>query len=290
MDILVRNPGLPEGRLLNVTSTAMPDEVDGVRYAVTVFHDVTAERRHRDELASFAGVVAHDLLNPLATVEGWTEALAEAFADDPGHPAAVEAADGVVRIRRAAVRMRILINDLLAYTTARDAALAPAVVDLDDMVADISMIRTDSAVASGAPAPRFTIGDLGTVHADPTLVRQLLDNLIGNAIKYTAQDVTPHLTINTTSSDGTRRITITDNGIGIPAGQHTAVFDNFHRAHRGSAYSGTGLGLGICQRIVHRHGGTITAADGPNGGTTITFTLPAAVDARPTPNTSLTHA
>src|SRR5689334_21554187 len=111
---MVRNAGVPDGRILRISSTALPGESDGHRYAVTVFHDVTAERRHRYELASFAGVVAHDLLNPLTTVEGWAEAIEELFEDAPATPLAAEATSGIKRVRRAAAHMRNLINDLLA--------------------------------------------------------------------------------------------------------------------------------------------------------------------------------
>ncbi|WP_327011538.1 sensor histidine kinase [Dactylosporangium sp. NBC_01737] len=75
---------------------------------------------------------------------------------------------------------------------------------------------------------------------------------------------------------GPRPVEITDNGIGIPAGQHEAIFNNFHRAHRSGGYAGTGLGLAICKRIVERHGGSIVATDNPGGGSRFAFTLPAA--------------
>ncbi|WP_436521410.1 ATP-binding protein [Actinoplanes sp. HUAS TT8] len=228
---------------------------------------------HRDELARFAGVVAHDLLNPVTTVEGWSEAAADAL---DGVPGVDRARDGLDRVHRAAVRMRNMINGLLDYTTARDAQVAPAPVDLDELVDEITVARVDAAMAAGQPRPRFAVGELPAVHADPVLVRQLLDNLIGNAIKYTAPDVVPALTITGERAGDLVRVSIADNGIGIPAGQHEAIFGNFHRAHRTSAYAGTGLGLGICQRIVERHGGTITAADNPGGGSRLTFTLPAA--------------
>jgi signal transduction histidine kinase len=112
------------------------------------------------------------------------------------------------------------------------------------------------------------------------LVRQLFYNLIANAIKYTAAGVTPRIVI-TAHADPDRpglvRVDIDDNGIGIPAGHHDAVFSNFHRAHRAGGFDGTGLGLAICRRIVERHGGTITAADNPQGsGTRIALTLPRA--------------
>jgi diguanylate cyclase (GGDEF)-like protein len=280
MDVLVRNPGVPHGRILSVSSIALPDEATGGRYAVSVFHDVTAERRHRDELASFAGVVAHDLLNPLASIEGWSESLSDNVGEDHEH----DIADAVGRIRRAAARMRNMINDLLAYTTARDATLAPSEVDLGALVNDVALARIDQAESAALPVPSFRIGELQTVYADPVLVRQLLENLISNAIKYTAPGVVPLITITTDDADGLVAVTIEDNGIGIPAGQHDSIFDNFHRAHRTAGYSGTGLGLGICKRIVERHGGTVWAADNLTGhGSRLTFTLPADTTTTPTP-------
>jgi signal transduction histidine kinase/integral membrane sensor domain MASE1 len=279
-DVLVRNAALPEGRILSVNATRLPAEPDGSRHAaaVVVFHDVTADRRQRDELTSFAGVVAHDLLNPLTTVEGWTEALQEAVDEVPDGPAAADARDSIVRIRRAAARMRNLINDLLAHTTARDATLAPTTVHLGELVDDIAAARADLAATAGRPRPQLRVGDLHPVDADPVLLRQLLDNVIGNAVTYTAPGSTPEIGVTSElTPDGLVRVHVVDNGIGIPAGQHDAVFHNFHRAHRGAGYPGTGLGLAICRRIVERHGGTITAAPrAGRPGTHVCFTLPAA--------------
>jgi signal transduction histidine kinase len=272
MDLLVRNAAVPDGRIIQMSGAEVAAGADGVRRAVVVFHDVTADRRHRDELSRFAGVVAHDLLNPLTTIEGWSEALAGEIAEDDHF-----AADSLARIRRAAGRMRSLIDGLLAHTTARDAALAPSAVALDDLVRDVAAGRLDHAQSTAAPLPCFDIGSLPEVDADPLLTRQLLENLIGNAIKYTAPGVVPHITVRAApDGDGWLRITVDDNGIGIPAGQHEAIFQNFHRAHAGSGYAGTGLGLTICQRIVERHGGTISAAGIEAGGSRMTFTLPMA--------------
>ncbi|MFI5495131.1 ATP-binding protein [Actinoplanes sp. NPDC051859] len=279
LDLVVRNAQVPDGRVVHLTATRLPHLIDGQPCALTIFSDVTAERRHRDELATFAGVVAHDLLNPLATVEGWSDAVLVTLREAPEHPSIEDATDGVQRIRRAGVRMRNLINDLLAYTTARDAALAPADVSLSALVAEIATARADQAQSAGGPAPRFHVGDLPDVHADPVLIRQVLDNLISNAIKYVAPGVTPDLTISAADADDDYvEVRVCDNGIGIPAGQHARVFDNFHRAHRTADYAGTGLGLGICRRIVERHGGTISAEPGPEGnGTCFVFTLPGPV-------------
>ncbi|WP_308285381.1 sensor histidine kinase [Actinoplanes hulinensis] len=137
-------------------------------------------------------------------------------------------------------------------------------------------------MASGRPEPRFAIGELPAVQADPVLVRQLIDNLVGNAIKYTAPGVVPALRITAVQDETMVTVRIVDNGIGIPEGQHEAIFGNFHRAHVSGGYQGTGLGLAICRRIVERHGGTITATDDPAGGTCFTFTLPNGHAAVPT--------
>ncbi|BCY11642.1 ATP-binding protein [Actinoplanes sp. L3-i22] len=274
LELMIRNDGVPEGRIVKVNAVLMPGQIYDRKYAVVALHDITADRRHRDELANFAGVVAHDLLNPLATVEGWSEALLQDL-DDPD-----ALVDGITRIQRASTRMRALIDDLLAYTTARDATLIRMPCDLDALVEDITAGRADHAQSAGVAVPSFEFGGLAPVDGDPVLIRQLLENLIGNAIKYTAPGVTPAITV-TTGADpaepGLVRVEITDNGIGIPAGQHDAVFGNFHRAHRDAGYTGTGLGLAICKRIVERHGGTIAATDNPAGaGTRISFTLPGA--------------
>ncbi|RZU50830.1 phospho-acceptor domain-containing protein [Krasilnikovia cinnamomea] len=274
VDVLVTDADGHDPRIFRVSATPLVAAC-GDRRAVVLFHDVTAERRHRDQLAGFAGVVAHDLLSPLTAVEGWVEVAAEALDAAPEHPALDRSRDSLTRVTRAATSMRGLINDLLAYTTARDVELARVPVDLTSMVAEIAAIRTDAAVAAGRPAPEVTLGRLDPVHADVGAVRQVLDNLIGNAVKYTARGITPMVTVTSTRHDDFVQITVADNGIGIPAGQHEVIFDDFHRAHLGSGYAGTGLGLAICHRIVTRHGGTITAEDNPFGGSRFTFTLPA---------------
>ncbi|MFC6607119.1 ATP-binding protein [Amorphoplanes digitatis] len=275
VDVRVTDQDGRDTHVYRVTATPLTDE-HGRRSAVVLYHDVTAERRHHAQLADFAGVVAHDLQTPLTVVEGWTEVAAESLDAAPGHPAIDRSRDGLTRVTQAATRMRGLINDLLAYTSARDADLAPAPVDLTELVRDIAAGRTDAAVTAGQPVPQVVLDPLEPVHADAGAVRQLLENLIGNAVKYTAPGVTPRLSVTSTREDGTVRITIADNGIGIPAGQHEAIFDNFHRAHPGTGYAGTGIGLAICHRIVARHGGTITAEDNPGGGSRFVFTLPAA--------------
>jgi signal transduction histidine kinase len=175
-------------------------------------------------------------------------------------------------------RMDRLIEELLRYAAARDAHLELADLDLralvDEAVADRLL---GYAARPGAPLPQVFVGPLPRIHADPALLRQLLDNLIGNCFKYTPPGRAARLDITAeTTGDGAVHLTVADRGIGIPRDQHGSVFGSFQRAVPRDAYPGTGLGLSICQHIAHRHGGAITAADNPGGGTRITVVLPTA--------------
>ncbi|MFC4059067.1 ATP-binding protein [Planomonospora corallina] len=272
MEVRVCPSGGGEERMLSVSATRLPT---GEHTTVVVFHDVTAERRHRDELTAFAGVVAHDLRNPLTTIDGWAQLLADA---EPAGEAAGELTEGITRIRRAAAQMRELIGDLLAHATARDAPITPVPIDLGRMVREVAAARGDLPGTAGhGQEPVFHIGELDAVRADRALVRQLLDNLIGNAVKYTAPGQRPRITVTSAiERPGWVRVEVADRGIGIPAGLHEAIFENFRRAHQGGSYTGSGLGLAICKRIAERHGGTIRAEDNPGGGSRFSFTLPAA--------------
>ena len=277
-DLVLSGSVVPGGRMLEVTARPLPDTDPPL--AVVVFHDVTAERRERDELASFAGVVAHDLLNPLTVIDGWSEALLEeARAGRQVDPA--EQVHRLDRIQRAAERMQHLISDLLAYTTARDLTISPVRVDLAAVASDVARARVDANRVRDLPEPVITVDpDLPPVLAEPVLLRQVVDNLIGNAVKYVAPGVRPEIRVCARQVGGEEgemvEIEISDNGIGIPDGQHDQVFDSFHRAHK-EGYRGTGLGLSIVKRIVERHGGTASARDNDGaGGTTMSVSFPAA--------------
>jgi signal transduction histidine kinase len=266
MDVLVRNAAAPEGRVVrfNVARLALGA---GPYHVVVVFHDVTADRRHRDELMSFAGRVAHNLLNPLTTIEGWSEVLEQELAG-------YQPAERVQRIQRAAARMRTFLNGLLSYTAARDGKLMPTTVNLALLVGDIVNSRFDHAESTGAAPPYFEVGRLDPVDADPVLLRQLLENLIDNSLRMMAPGVGPYLAISCQPApNGMLRIDILDNSVGIPPGKRHEIWTNFHR-EKGS--DSNGLELAICKRIVERHGGTIDAVANPYGsGTRMSFTLPA---------------
>lgn len=238
---------------------------------LVLFSDVTSQRERLGELTSFAGVVAHDLRSPLASMVGWLEMATDAIED--GDPTA---AAFVGRARISGDRMQQVIEDWLSYTVQRDGLLAPAPVALKPLVA---AVVAPFASDGDHPAPVFDLDVDDTVLADPALTRQLFANLVGNAVKYTRSGERAHVTIRSgaDAEPGFVRVTVADRGIGLPAGQEEKVFQEFHRAPgHAAAYAGTGLGLSLCRKIVVRHGGTISAQNDPDAGTVFTFTLPAA--------------
>jgi signal transduction histidine kinase len=244
--------------------------------AMVIIRDVTLDRQHRDSLASFAGVVAHDLFNPLTIVTGWTESLRDEFDEGPVRPSV--GLPMVARVHEAASHMRHVIGDLLSYTVARDQSLHPDVVDLTAEIRALALLRVD-----GPRPPVITVAPGLRVWAEAGLVRQLFDNLIGNAVKYVAPHVRPHIDVRGRREGDSLVVSVTDNGIGIPDDQRELVFERFHRAHdRG--YQGTGLGLAICRSIAERHGGSIHVEPGPSGtGTTFVVRLPASSSAYAAP-------
>ncbi|MEV6350357.1 ATP-binding protein [Actinoplanes sp. NPDC051851] len=267
VEILVRNASHPEGMLISVDGRPL-DPSGGQRGAVAVFRDITELRRYETDLSIFAGVVAHDLKAPLAIARGHAELAREDVEED------AEARGSLDRIIVAVDRMDALIETLLAYSTARDAPLRIADVELEPLVREVLQ---DRAAAAGA---EFTIGPLPVLRADPAMLRHVLDNLIGNAFKYVRPGSVPRADIRAEPDDrpGWSRIEVADAGIGIPDADKSRVFEQFQRAEGAAAYAGTGLGLAICRRIVERHGGRIGVADNPGGGTRFFFTVPTATE------------
>ncbi len=272
VEMVIRNPARPEGTLLSVSGR--PLDVDGRRGAIAVFHDITEVREREGDLTAFAGIVAHDLKNPLTVIAAHAEMAHDALEPAvPRSPEAREASASIERVAAGVVRMRRLIDDLLAYTTARDAALKPQPLDLNALVGEVVAERVNHL----AVRPDIYVGPLPWVEADPALLRHVLDNLIGNALKYVQPGRTPKVDVSASpAGPGWVRIEVADRGIGVPDADKPHVFESFHRAHAGQSYGGTGLGLAICRRVIDRHGGTITVVDNPGGGSRFNFTVPGA--------------
>ncbi|MGZ5399734.1 MAG: ATP-binding protein [Nocardioides sp.] len=261
---------LPSGgrRHLEVSSIPIPGLGEDARpVVVNTVRDVTQDQEERDQLVAFAGVVAHDLKNPLTVIRGWSESLQEELAAD-GPPDVRALRSMVERVQNASDQMTSFIDDLLGITVARDRPLDLEPLDLSALAGEVAELRrTQETQARIAVQPGMA------VVGDRFLVRQLLDNLIGNAVKYVGTGTRPSVTVTATEVADELEVSITDNGIGIPVESRQRVFDSFVRAH-GATYTGTGLGLAICSRVVSRHGGRIWVADHDGPGTRISFTLP----------------
>ena len=288
LDLLVRNAGRPDGILISVDGRPL-DPSAGQNGAVAVFHDITELRRYEQDLAIFAGVVAHDLKAPLAVIRGHCELAGDLLDDVPPLTGTTQAgADGarkaLGRIAAAVDRMSALIDTLLAYTTARDAPLRLETVPLGPLVADVVQERTGHLRPEVDPLPDIYVGPLPSVTADPAMLRHVIDNLVGNALKYVPPGRQPRIDVTAVpAADGWVRLDVADRGIGIPDDEKPRIFESFHRAHSDAGYVGTGLGLAICRRIVERHGGAIAVADNPGGGTRFELSLPSVPGTEPEP-------
>lgn len=268
--VRVRKPSGAE-RYLEISSIPVPGIGNDDRpLVVNTLRDITKDHEERDQLVAFAGVVAHDLKNPLTVIGGWSESIQEEL-DTNASPDVLALRSMVDRVQSASTQMRTFIDDLLNITVARDRPLAREVLDFSALAEEVAELRR-----AGETQARIAVQPGMSVVGDRFLIRQLLDNLIGNAVKYVAPGVRSTITVEARDSGEDLQVSITDNGIGIPVESRKRVFDTFVRAHA-SGYTGTGLGLAICERVVSRHDGTIWVADHAGPGTRISFTLPRTV-------------
>lgn len=263
----VRVGDAPDARVLEVSAQALRHAATDAR--LLLLHDVTAQRARVRELSSFAGMVAHDLRGPLTVLDGWLEVVEDEPGSDQGEVA-------LARAREASQRMRQVIEDWLNYAVVQEGRLHPEVVVLAELVEGLVESRRSAGV--DLDEPRFELDLSHRVRADPGLLRQLLDNLVDNAVKYTAPDEVPLVLLTSRPDDepGWVRVEVVDHGMGVPEGQEELIFQEFHRGPAEGRSQGTGLGLALTRRIVTMHGGRMTARRNPGGGSTFSFTVPAA--------------
>lgn len=241
-------------------------------------HTVAGLRRSVRDLEAFSWEISHDLKAPLAGIGGYAQLLTQL---DVGWPRPGGYDEFVAEINQGITRMGRLIDDVLAYSTVRGAPLRLTTIDLGSLVDDVVADRAAGVLLHGGqPAPHITRDPLPGVHGDHGMLRRLFENLLGNAVKYVRPGEPARVHVSArTGPDGVVRIEVTDAGVGIPDGQHEAIFSELHRAHP-DAYTGTGLGLAICRRIVQRLGGAIGADPHFRGGARVWFTVPAAATER----------
>lgn len=218
------------------------------------------------DLEKFVKVATHDLQEPLRRITGFVQLLEKKFGnqlDDQSREYIKHAVDG-------AARMKKLIIDLLEYARFSSSREHFTATDMNEVVGKVKAALSEQLNEAGA---ELVYGPLPVIFSDTILITQLIENLLGNALKYrSAQPLRVHITC--TEETGQFRFSVADNGIGIAAGYTDKVFNLFQRLHNNESYEGTGVGLAICQKIVRIHQGMIGVDSRPGKGSNFWFTIP----------------
>ena len=223
--------------------------------------------RSNAELEQFASVASHDLQEPLRKVQTFAAQLTATEQDR----LSVEGQDFLRRMSDAAGRMRTLIDDLLMFSRVSTQGRPFIAVDLGEIVAQVLVDLELSITDTGA---QVTAGALPSLEADPVQMRQLLQNLLGNALKFRRDGIVPELRFSAEVADNVAELILQDNGIGFDQQYATRIFGAFARLHGAGEYPGTGIGLALCRKIVERHHGTIAAESEVGHGARFTVRLP----------------
>jgi len=228
--------------------------------------EVIAElRRSNAELQEFVNVVSHDLSAPLRAISGFLGLLEGRY----GETLDEQATDYVRRSVAAALHLRALLDDALALARVREAPRRAAV----DAGALVARCVHELEPALAEHGGHVDVGELPTLSADDTLLLQVFQNLLDNALKFRSEEP-PRIAVRAERADDAWRFAVSDNGIGIDPRFRTRIFTMFRQLHGRDAYPGTGVGLTICQRAVESMGGTIWAGETEGPGSTFTFTIP----------------
>ncbi|MEI7867596.1 MAG: PAS domain S-box protein [Candidatus Methylumidiphilus sp.] len=271
-----------KGHIVWVNLTVSPIWLPGQKptYHIAVVEDISARKQMEERLAStradlersnreleqFAYIASHDLQEPLRMIASYTQLLAQRYEgqlDDKAQKYIGYAVDGATRMQR-------LINDLLEYSRVSTRAQPPGTVDAEKILAEVKKNLSATLLENQATV---THDDLPAISVDATQFLQLLQNLIGNAIKFRCEDA-PQIHISARDCGNEWLFSVRDNGIGFEAKFAERIFVIFQRLHTRQEYPGTGIGLAICKRIVERHGGKIWCESVPGLGTTFYFTIP----------------
>jgi len=264
-----------------VNEAGVPDQFISIQTDVTerriaeervtqLYHEVEASgvqlREANSELESFAYSVSHDLRAPLRHIHGYLDMLRRATSGQLS-----EKAERYVQTAAdASVQMGRLIDDLLAFSRMGQAEMHLARVDLDGLVRDVIAGLT----IDGGGQVEWEIAPLPHVAGDAAMLRQVLVNLIGNAVKYSGKRDVQRVSIRPAGvEDGRMVFAVRDNGAGFDMAYVDKLFGVFQRLHHENEFEGTGIGLAIVRRIVQRHGGRIWAESAPDQGATFYFTL-----------------
>ncbi len=270
------------GEAIEVSVSISPISENEVQQgAVVIARDIRERKRAEEDLRSshsrleqsnreledFAYVASHDLQEPLRKIQAFGDRLKAKYAAE----LPPQARDYIERMQSAAQRMQTLINDLLSFSRVTTRAHPFESVDLGTVAAEVAH---DLEVRTHEVNGRIVIGKLPTIDADALQMRQLLQNLTANGLKFHREDVPPVVEIAGSVTPGQVSITVADNGIGFDDKYADRIFTMFERLHGRGKYDGTGIGLAICRKIAERHGGTISATSTQGVGSRFTVVLP----------------
>ncbi|MEX1240285.1 MAG: PAS domain S-box protein [Cyclobacteriaceae bacterium] len=224
-----------------------------------------ALKEANQELESFSYSVSHDLRAPLRAIHGYSQMLTE----DHESKLDQEGLRLLNAVKYNAMRMGQLVDDLLAFSRLGKRTMSESEIDLTKLV---HVVLKDFS-ETGKSRAKICVHPLGTTMADVTLLRQALQNLVSNALKYSSKKDQPEIEIGVIGLDGVPTYYVKDNGAGFDMAYYQKLFGVFQRLHGQEEFEGTGVGLAIVQRIIHRHGGTIWAESKEGEGATFYFTL-----------------
>ena len=264
-----------DGELVTISDHARDQtERQEARQALETTNQRLAESNR--DLQDFAYIASHDLQEPLRKISAFGDRLATKYADSLDD----RGLDYLARIRSASGRMQTLIDDVLSFSRVATHGQAMEMTDTGEV---ITGVIEDLEIAIAESDASVDVGDMPTLSIDPSQVRQLFQNLIGNSIKFRKPDVAPAVTIRAAEravdlpGRGCRdgwEITVQDNGIGFEDKYVDRIFTVFQRLHNRTEYEGSGVGLAVCRRIVERHGGLLTANGSGGDGAVFTIWLP----------------
>ncbi len=275
---------LRDGRVIAVMHQPMPNGG-----SIATYQDITDLERHEErlrdytqrlevsnrELQDFARVASHDLQEPLRKIEAFGSRLTVKFADNLPD----EGKMYVERMQNASSRMRRLIEDMLNFSRVTTKAQPFKQTALNEVIAGV---LSDLQIRIEESEAEIVVDDLPVIDADATQMRQLFQNLIGNALKFRKPNQPPLIQVRSQTikhssiCDGAYicRLEFVDNGIGFDNKYSEQIFTIFQRLHGKNEYEGTGIGLATCRKIAERHGGCIEAIGRPGDGATFVVTLP----------------
>jgi len=250
------------------TLAVITDISERVRAEAALKQNAIELERSNQDLERFAYISSHDLQEPLRKIQAFGDRLRSKY----GEKLDERGSDYLLRMQEAARRGQEMVEDLLVYSRVSTRGGDFEAVDLNQVANEVlEELKTNIELT----AAQVSVSELPTIQAAPAQMRQLLQHLIGNAIKFQRPEATPLIRVYAEEKDQDHiTLAVSDNGIGFEAQYLEKMFQPFQRLHGRQVYPGSGIGLAICRKIVERHGGAITAASIPGNGSTFSITIP----------------